>query len=111
MPFPQTRVCTFNVYNLVKPGVPYYESDPYTAEEFAEKTAWIGAQLDRMAADIVGFQEVFHKDALTAALAQSVRFKEVEPIVLASNEEYGQIKFRKSLYTVVAFQCTRHNDV
>ena len=92
MPFPQTRVCTFNVYNLVKPGVPYYESDPYTAEEFAEKTAWIGAQLDRMAADIVGFQEVFHKDALTAALAQSVRFKEVEPIVLASNEEENPAK-------------------
>ncbi len=87
MTFPHSRLCTFNVYNLVNPGVPYYETRAYSAEEFAEKTAWIGGQLDEMAADIVGFQEVFHRDALAHALAQSGRFQGVEPVVLATNEE------------------------
>ncbi|MFN2135979.1 MAG: endonuclease/exonuclease/phosphatase family protein [Candidatus Promineifilaceae bacterium] len=85
--FPRMRVATFNLYNLVLPGVPYYESDPYTPAEYQEKTIWIGRQLDRMAADIAGFQEVFHKPALQAALANSNRFQDVEPVVLATNEE------------------------
>ena len=85
--FPKLRLGTFNLYNLVSPGVPYYASDPYSTAEYAAKTAWIGNQLDHMAADIAGFQELFHRQALVDALAQSERFRDVEPVVLATNEE------------------------
>lgn len=80
------RVATFNVFNLVSAGIPYYNRPAYSAEEFEEKTAWIGRQLDEMEADVIGFQEVFRKDALQAALQKSERFGAVEPIVLSTNE-------------------------
>ena len=63
----------FADHNLVSPGVPYYASDPYSPDEYAAKTAWIGGQLDRMAADIAGFQEVFQRGALVDAAWESAR--------------------------------------
>lgn len=81
-----TRICTFNVYNLVREGTAYYSESPYSPEEFQQKTQWIGNQLDRMAVDMVGFQEVFHEDALVAALSHSERFQGIDPIVLGTND-------------------------
>lgn len=80
------RICTFNAYNLVNEGIAYYEQPPYSSEEFEQKTQWIGNQLDRMAVDMVGFQEVFHEGALAAALSHSNRFQGIDPIVLGANE-------------------------
>lgn len=81
------RVCSFNVFNLVKPGFDFYRSGTaYGPDEFDEKTKWIGRQLDEMNVDIVGFQEVFHEDALRTALERSSSFMGVQPIVLATNE-------------------------
>ena len=81
------RVGSFNAFNLVKMGIDYYKSGTaYLPEEFGEKTKWIGRQLDEMEADVVGFQEVFHKGALRTALERSTRFVGVEPIVLATDE-------------------------
>jgi endonuclease/exonuclease/phosphatase family metal-dependent hydrolase len=62
------RLGTFNVYNLVNPGVTYYGNKRYSDNTFARKVEWLAGQLDQMDADIVGFQEVFHKDALSAVL-------------------------------------------
>ena len=81
------RIGSFNVYNLVKPGVDFYRpGTAYSDEEFGEKTAWIGRLLDEMEVDVVGFQEVFHEAALKTALERSERFQDVEPIVLATRE-------------------------
>ncbi|EGJ34947.1 MULTISPECIES: endonuclease/exonuclease/phosphatase family protein [Moorena] len=65
------KVGTFNLCNLVLPDVLYYRKKIYTQTEYALKTTWIAEQLKKMKADIVGFQEVFHKEALQQALAQS----------------------------------------
>lgn len=65
-------VATFNLLNLASPGERFYENqDPYTAEEYAAKLQWIGQQLDRLRADVVMFQEVFHLQALKQAVAAS----------------------------------------
>jgi hypothetical protein len=83
-----TRVGTFNVYNLISADHPYYSpSNRYSPAEFEAKTDWLGAQLDRMQADVVGFQEVFHRSALQAALEKSRRFAGVEPLVVGASEE------------------------
>lgn len=82
------RVGTFNVYNLLLPGIDLYRgSTAFDDDEFNDKTDWIGRQLDDMEVDVVGFQEVFHRDALRAALMKSQRFSDVEPVVLATNED------------------------
>ena len=68
------KIGTFNLLNLVEPGVRYYNKKPYRPDEFEEKTAWITRQLARMDADFVGFQEVFHESALKKVIAASGLF-------------------------------------
>ncbi|NDJ60664.1 MAG: endonuclease/exonuclease/phosphatase family protein [Chloroflexi bacterium] len=58
------RIATFNLFNLVLPEVRYYGSRRYKPDEFIRKRDWLAAQLARMNAEIVGFQEVFHHEAL-----------------------------------------------
>jgi endonuclease/exonuclease/phosphatase family metal-dependent hydrolase len=79
----QTRfnVGIFNALNLVLPDVVYYEKRKYSKATFDEKTSWIAAQLDRMDADIVGFQEIFHAEALQQVLAKTAKHKQDHVIV------------------------------
>lgn len=64
------RVGTFNLYNLLLPNTSYYENRRYSVAEYEHKKRWIAGQLHRMQADIVGFQEVFHQEALEEVLAE-----------------------------------------
>jgi Endonuclease/Exonuclease/phosphatase family len=66
------KVGTFNVLNLARPGERYYPDEPaYSNDEFDRKADWIGEQLRRMDVDLVGFQEVFHEEALQNVCARS----------------------------------------
>jgi hypothetical protein len=47
----EIKIGTFNLFNLVAPGVRYYNKKPYSKKEFAKKSEWIGRQLQRMDAD------------------------------------------------------------
>ncbi|MFO1219557.1 MAG: endonuclease/exonuclease/phosphatase family protein [Burkholderiaceae bacterium] len=65
-------VASCNMLNLALPLRAFYENqEPYTADEQARKTAWLGAMLERLNADVVGFQEVWDEPALKAAVARS----------------------------------------
>ncbi|TWF79783.1 endonuclease/exonuclease/phosphatase family protein [Pseudonocardia hierapolitana] len=66
------KVGTFNVLNLARPGEQFYpDQRPYTSTEFDRKADWIAEQLRRMDADVVGFQEVFHAEALQEVCKRS----------------------------------------
>jgi predicted extracellular nuclease len=65
------KVGTFNVYNLISANVAYYGNKKYKPEVYDKKVQWIGAQLDRMNADLVGFQEVWQEKALQDAIDKS----------------------------------------
>jgi endonuclease/exonuclease/phosphatase family metal-dependent hydrolase len=68
------RVASFNVTNLNAEGHDFVgrrDTRPFRAAESAAKTAGIAAVLDRLAADVVGLQEVFSEAALRAAVAAS----------------------------------------
>lgn len=65
------RVGTFNLCNLALPNVDYYRNESYSPETYQQKKRWTAIQLDRMRADIIGFQEVFHPRALQEVLQQS----------------------------------------
>lgn len=75
---------TFNVLNLVLPGKPYY-GRKYAADVYAKKCTWIAGQLDQMRADIMGFQEIFHEEALRSVLAQSEYMSDFNVVVAAEN--------------------------
>jgi predicted extracellular nuclease len=69
------KVGTFNVLNLAREGERYYPDErPYSAAEYDQKATWIAGQLTRMKAHVVGFQEVFHEEALRDVCHRSSQF-------------------------------------
>jgi len=62
------KIGSFNLFNLVLANHNYYGNKKYSEHDYIRKTDWIKAQVQEMSADIIGFQEVFHKEALQAAL-------------------------------------------
>lgn len=63
-------IATFNVENLITAGKPIYEESfaHYDQDQYRRKTDWIRNQLLKMNADIIGFQEIFEKQALKECL-------------------------------------------
>lgn len=67
------RVATLNCLNLTLPNRPIYDGwPPYGADEYLAKTQWLATMLDRLAADFILLQEVFHEKALSDVVRQTV---------------------------------------
>ncbi len=95
------KVCTFNLLNLALPGQRYYNRQ-YRHDEFTRKVAWISNQLNRMDADIVGFQEVFHKPALEQVLQASGKYEDAE-IIIGERNGQGPAVALVSRYNVLEY--------
>lgn len=80
MPSHHFRIGTFNLCNLALANTPFYR-EVYSPEIYRRKTTWTANQLQRMRADIVGFQEVFHAEALQEALTESRLYSSAKMIV------------------------------
>jgi endonuclease/exonuclease/phosphatase family metal-dependent hydrolase len=66
------QVATCNTLNLAAPGHRYYDNaEPYDAAEYERKTTWLGAQIARLGADVLGLQEVWDESALRDVVARS----------------------------------------
>eukprot|EP01102_Stenamoeba_stenopodia_P021619 TRINITY_DN8769_c0_g1_i1.p2 TRINITY_DN8769_c0_g1~~TRINITY_DN8769_c0_g1_i1.p2 ORF type:complete len:452 (+),score=107.60 TRINITY_DN8769_c0_g1_i1:34-1356(+) len=65
------RVGQFNLLNMAKAGVDFYPNERYTQDEVASKIDWTAAQLKKMNAGIVGFEELIHEEVLLAAIEKS----------------------------------------
>lgn len=82
----EIRLATFNVRNLVLPGVTYYDDLPaYTREEYQAKTAWIAERIDQSDADIIGFQEIFSRKALSDVMAKTRLYRDATLICFDRN--------------------------
>ena len=100
------KVGTFNLYNLALAGKKYYNRS-YTQDQYDRKTAWISAQLGRMDADIVGFQEVFHTEALHDVLAKNDKYYDAN-IRVAGGTGEGPSVGLVSRYPVTDFEAIPH---
>ncbi|WP_375689464.1 endonuclease/exonuclease/phosphatase family protein [Pseudooceanicola sp. LIPI14-2-Ac024] len=61
---------SFNLLNLQLPGAAIYsDPDGWSQEVYDRKIDWTGRTLRRLAADVIGFQELWAAEALDAALA------------------------------------------
>ncbi len=59
------KVATFNLFQFVEPPYTWYtKKERFTPEQWLEKIAWIKKQILKMDCDVIGFQEVFSRDAL-----------------------------------------------
>ncbi len=65
-------VATFNLYNLQLPDRAMNPGQrPWTDTEYRRKLTWIGNQIRELDADIVGLQELWHADAIAAAIERA----------------------------------------
>jgi hypothetical protein len=95
------KVGTFNLYNLALPGERYY-NHTYRHDEFSKKVEWLSNQLNRMDADIVGFQELFHKPALQQVLNATGRYEGAE-IVMSARKGEGPAVALASRFEVMEY--------
>lgn len=68
---PTLKIGTFNVMNLALPGRTTYPGERLSPGEYAKKASWTAEMLREMDADFVGFQEVFHREALADVVARA----------------------------------------
>lgn len=103
------KIATFNLYHFAEPEIWWYRRAPdatpamrFTPEEWAAKTAWIGATLAEMAADVVGFQEVVSVEALrrlTAAAGYPHFATVAEPRIV---EEAGEAVYVRPVQAIAS---------
>lgn len=70
------RIANCNADNFNVPGVRYAgrpgrDGDPLTDEIYARKVAWLSGLFDLARPDLIGFEELFHKDAVAAVVGAS----------------------------------------
>lgn len=83
------RVGTFNAYNLMSPETKLLGREAPDETTFTNKAIWMGSQLSRMDADIIGFQEVFDEEALRRVLEFAGPKYEKADIVFEPNPHRG----------------------
>ena len=109
------RLATFNLFNLVRPSIRYYELPPHSEEEYEQKLTWIARTLERTHADIVGFQEVFSSESLKAAVSQAQNFSEHAHVISPGAEREKNEKDGKALRPKVGlatrFQILRYESI
>lgn len=66
MPY-ELKFATFNLYNLQLPGQPMYRGKRYTQAQYDAKIEWTADILRKLDADVIGFQELWHPEALKEA--------------------------------------------
>ena len=77
------KLATFNLFQFAKPPYAWYtKKERFTPEQWLEKTTWIKSQILKMDCDIIGFQEVFSKDALES-LVKELGFDHFETVDVA----------------------------
>lgn len=89
----EIRLASFNVRNLVLPEMVYYDELPaYTYHEYQAKTTWIADCIDKSKADIIGFQEIFSKEALQDVMSKTQFYRDATLICFDQNEPPSVLK-------------------
>ena len=73
------RVGTFNLMNFMLPERRLYGGPIlYSREEYRRKSEWINFMLTQMAADIIGFQELFNREAMLHVMRDNPRYRKAQ---------------------------------
>ena len=70
------KVGTFNLMNFMLPNKPVYGGSlNYTQDEYRRKSDWVEFMLNEIDADIIGFQELFHSEAMWRIMRSNSKYK------------------------------------
>lgn len=83
MKLSRLTIATFNLYNLNLPGRSIYTGAGWTQAQYDSKIAWTAGQLRMLQPDVLGLQELWHADALAAALDASGLADQYDTVVPA----------------------------
>ncbi|MEM1136523.1 MAG: endonuclease/exonuclease/phosphatase family protein, partial [Bacteroidota bacterium] len=67
MPAKEFKIATMNLYNLQLPNKEMYRGRKMKKEVYEGKILWTAEILKKVNADVIGFQELWHPDALEEA--------------------------------------------
>jgi endonuclease/exonuclease/phosphatase family metal-dependent hydrolase len=82
----EVSFATFNLYNINLPGLRMYnDPDGWDQAAYDKKVAWTGAMLRAMNADVWGFQELWHEQALEDVFAAAGLREEYELLIPADH--------------------------
>ena len=70
---PSLKFATFNLYNLQIPNELMYHNNKYTKAQYEKKIKWTAGLLKKIDADIIGFQELWHPNALKEAFVAAAK--------------------------------------
>lgn len=91
---------TFNTLNLQDPNTRVHRSEKYYSSiQYTRKIEWISGMLNRLQADVVGFQEVWSKEALIEAVESSERFTEDDIVAPTDNGNDSSVALLSSFKT------------
>ena len=108
----EIRFATFNVLNLARPGLRFYDGiEPYTEQQYDAKISWLARQFDRLDADVIALQEVFSQDAVRDVMARSERYRDA--IHIGFEPEPGKLTPSVALVTrlPLAGEPAKHLDM
>ena len=95
----EIRFATFNVCNLAPAGARLYDNLlPSTLDEYEAKLNWTAQQIDRLDADVIGFQEIFSQATLREVLARTRKYREA--IHVGFDPDPGADKYTPSVALV-----------
>lgn len=70
------KVGTFNLMNFMLPERAVYNGTlSYSRDEYRRKSEWVEFMLNQMDADIIGFQELFHREALVRIVKNNPHYR------------------------------------
>lgn len=104
MPRSTLKFATFNLYNLQLPGEAMYHGNTYSQTHYNKKIAWTAAMLQRMDADIIGFQELWHPDALVDAFIEAGLDTEYTLVTKNFGRSIGTAMAVRNIHTVNSFE-------
>lgn len=68
----QVTFASCNLFNINLPGLPVYrDTDGWDQDAYDKKVIWTGSILSKMASDVWGFQELWHRKALHDVFKES----------------------------------------
>jgi len=104
---PSLKFATFNLYNLQLPDELMYHNNKYSKVQYDKKINWTSNLLKQIDADIIGFQELWHPDALKDAFEASGLANDYNLVAKLFNRSIGTALAVKKIHKIKSKKWTK----
>lgn len=94
------KLATFNLYNLQIPETPMYHGKTCSKKQYDAKILWTANMLRQLDADVIGFQELWHPQALEDAFRIAGLDDDYELVTKLFTRSIGTALAVKKIHTI-----------